>query len=57
MDNGLHHGRAEAEAEIEEHDIDDMLGAIAERRRRAGRRDIGEELADGLLRSTDHEAD
>jgi hypothetical protein len=36
----------------EEHDIDDMLDAINERRRRAGRRDIGEELADELMRST-----
>jgi hypothetical protein len=48
----LHCGRAEADAEIEEHDIDDMLDAIADYRRRAGRRDIGEELADELLRST-----
>ncbi len=42
----------EAEAEIEAHDIDDMLNAIAERRRRLGRRDIGEELADELMRGT-----
>ena len=30
--------------------IDDMIEAISERRRRAGRRDIGEELTDELLR-------
>ena len=36
----------------EKHDIDDMIDAINEHRRRAGRRDIGEELADELLRST-----
>jgi hypothetical protein len=49
-DSDLHRGRAAAEAEMEEHDIDDMLDAIAERRRRPGRRDIGEELADELMR-------
>jgi hypothetical protein len=47
----------EAEVETEEHDIDDMRDAIAEHRRRAGRRDIGEELADELLRSTWCDAD
>jgi hypothetical protein len=36
----------------ERHDVDDMLDAINEHRQRAGRRDIGEELADELLRST-----
>lgn len=41
-----------AMAEIEEADIDQMLGGINERRRRTGRRDIGEELADELERST-----
>ena len=41
-----------AMAEIEEHDIDQMLDGINERRRRTGRRDIGEELADELQRST-----
>jgi hypothetical protein len=40
------------EAEIEEHDIDDMLDAINERRRRTGRRDVGEELADEAMRGT-----
>jgi hypothetical protein len=35
-----------------EHDIDDLLDAINEHRRRAGHRDIGEELADELMRST-----
>jgi hypothetical protein len=49
-DSDLHRRRAEADAEMEEHDIDDMIDAIAERRRRPGRRDIGEELADELLR-------
>jgi hypothetical protein len=49
-DSDLHRRRAEADAEMEEHDIDDMIDAIAERRRRAGRRDVGEELADELLR-------
>jgi len=59
-DSELHRRRAEAEAEIEEHDIGAMLDAIAERRRRSGRREIGEELADELLRErwrTSDEAD
>lgn len=47
-----HRARAAAAAETEEHDIDDMLDAIAERRRRRGRREIGEELAHELLRGT-----
>jgi hypothetical protein len=47
-----HRVRAAAEAEMEEHDIDDMLDAINERRRRRGRRDIGEELSDELLRGS-----
>jgi hypothetical protein len=42
----------EAIAQTEEHDVDQMLDAIAERRRRTGRRDIGEELADELTRGT-----
>ncbi len=41
-----------AMAEIESHDVDDMLDAIAERRRRTGRREVGEELSDELLRGT-----
>jgi hypothetical protein len=41
-----------AMSEIESHDIDDMLDGINERRRRTGRRDLGEELADELLRGT-----
>jgi hypothetical protein len=41
-----------AMSEIESHDVDDMLDAIDEYRRRAGRRDVGEELADELLRGT-----
>jgi hypothetical protein len=36
---------------------DDMLDAIAEHGRHAGRRAIGEELADDLLRSTWHDGD
>ena len=44
--------RAEAEAEVEGHDIDDMLEAISAYRRRAGRRDVGEELADELMRGS-----
>jgi hypothetical protein len=39
-------------AEAEDHDIDDMLEAISACRRRAGRRDVGEELADELMRGT-----
>ena len=49
-DSDLHRRRAEAAAETEEHDIDDMIDAIAERQRRSGRRDIGEELSDELMR-------
>jgi hypothetical protein len=41
-----------AMSEIESHDVDDMLDAIHEYRRRAGRRDVGEELADEFLRGT-----
>jgi hypothetical protein len=41
-----------AEAEIEAHDIDQMLDSINELRRRTGRRDVGEELADEAMRST-----
>jgi hypothetical protein len=44
--------RAEAEAEVEAHDIDDMLEAISAYRRRAGRREVGEELADELMRGS-----
>jgi membrane AbrB-like protein len=42
----------ETMAEVEEHDVDDMLDGIAERRRRRGGRDLGEELADELIRGT-----
>jgi hypothetical protein len=42
----------EAMADVEAHDIDDMLDAIGERRRRRGARDVGEELADELERGT-----
>ena len=41
-----------AMAEIEEHDTDDMLEAIDERRRRRGARSVGDELADELMRGT-----
>jgi hypothetical protein len=40
----------EVMAEIDEHDIDQMLDGISERRRRSGQRDIGEELGDELMR-------
>ena len=40
----------EAEAEIEAHDIDQMIEARNERRRRLGKPDIGEELAREALR-------
>jgi Flp pilus assembly protein TadB len=52
IDSEAHRRSAENAAEVEAHDIDDMLDAINERRRRAGRREIGEELADELMRST-----
>ena len=39
-------------ADVEAHDIDDMLDAINERRQRTGRRDVGEELADEAMRGT-----
>jgi hypothetical protein len=48
----LERTRAEAAAEVEEHDVDDMLSAIEEYRRRRGARGIGEELADDLERGT-----
>jgi hypothetical protein len=51
-DSELHRSRAETAAEIEEHDIDAMVDAIAERRRRRGGRDVGEELGDELLRAS-----
>lgn len=41
-----------AMSEIESHDIDDMLDGINARRRRTGRRELGAELADELLRGT-----
>ena len=41
-----------AMSEIESHDVEDMLDGINERRRRAGKRDLGEELSDDFLRST-----
>jgi hypothetical protein len=38
-----------AEVEIEPGEVEDMLDAIVKHRRRAGRRDIGEQLAEELL--------
>jgi len=52
QDVALERTRAEVAAEVEEHDIDDMLTAIEEYRRRRGARSLGEELADDLERST-----
>jgi hypothetical protein len=51
-DRDIDRRRAEVGAEAEDHDIDDMLEAISACRRRAGRRDVGEELADELMRGT-----
>jgi hypothetical protein len=51
-DVALERTRAEAAAQTEEHDIDDMLDAIEEHRRRRGARGLGEELADDLERGT-----
>jgi len=51
-DSDLHRRRAEAAAEMEEHDIDDAIDAIIERRRRRRGRDVGEELGDELMRGT-----
>ena len=50
-DSEPHRSRAETAGEVEEHDIDAMLDAIAERRTRRGGRDVGEELGDELLRA------
>jgi hypothetical protein len=44
----------EAMAEVDAHDTDDMLDGISEHRQRTGRRDVGEELADDLIRGTWH---
>jgi hypothetical protein len=41
-----------AEAEIEDHDIDEMIEARNERRRRLGKPEIGDELAAALERET-----
>jgi hypothetical protein len=43
----------EAEAEIEAHDIDQMIEARNERRRAAGRPEIGEEMAAEIRRELD----
>jgi hypothetical protein len=51
-DSSLHRQRAQAQADVEGRDIDDMLDAIAEYRRRAGHRGIGEQIADEIVRST-----
>jgi hypothetical protein len=47
---------AEGEVVIEMGEVEDMLDAIVEHRRGAGRRDIGEQLAEELLRSTGHDS-
>ena len=47
--SGLDYG---AMADVEEHDIDQMIDELNERRRRRGARDVGEELSDELLRGT-----
>jgi hypothetical protein len=39
-------------AEIDAHDTDQMLDGIIELRRRAGRREVGDELGDELMRGT-----
>jgi hypothetical protein len=44
--------RVQVEAEVEGHDIDDMLEASSAYRGRAGCRDLGEELADELNRGS-----
>ena len=41
-----------AEADIEDHDIDEMIEARNERRRRLGKPEIGDELAAALERET-----
>jgi hypothetical protein len=41
-----------AMAEVEAHDTDEMLDGIEEHRRHTGRREVGEELADDLMRGT-----
>jgi hypothetical protein len=46
--HGIDHG---ATAEIEENDIGQMIEGINERRRRNGRAEIGDQLAEELLRS------
>ena len=51
-DDELHRQRAELDGAVEDHDVDDLIEAINERRRRSGRREVGEELADELLRGT-----
>ena len=51
-DDELQRRRAELAVEIEKHDLDDLVDAINERRRRNGKRDVGEELSDELVRGT-----
>ena len=41
-----------AMAEVEERDIEQMLEGLNDRRRRNGKREIGEELSDELMRSS-----
>jgi len=51
-DDDLQRRRAEVAVEVEKHDLDDLVDAINERRRRNGKRDVGEELSDELVRGT-----
>ena len=51
-DARLHRERAGSDADVEDSDIDSMLDAINERRRRRQAREVGEELSDELLRGT-----
>jgi hypothetical protein len=43
----------EAQAEVEAHDIDEMVEALDRLRRRTGSRTIGDELADEVRRPAD----
>jgi len=54
-DSDAHARRAEAEAAMEEHDIDDMFDAILERRRARGRRELGDVMAEEVLRDDGQE--
>jgi hypothetical protein len=49
-DSEIHARRSALQAEIEEHDIDQMVSALDALRRRNGGRGIGDELADKITR-------